>query len=115
MERIRLDQHALQIQFAKQLPQHRSLMVFAGGVAGLADRHPKGSRVEHHLGNERRASTGGGLNRAPQCLAITDQLLKIRCAIRDLSDRPLTDGGAQRRHDHVQEEVAERGIRWRSP
>jgi hypothetical protein len=39
MERVRLDQHALEIQLAKQLPQLRTLMVFAGGVAGLADRH----------------------------------------------------------------------------
>jgi len=36
MERVRLDEHAAQIQLAEQLPQHRPLVVFAGGVAGLA-------------------------------------------------------------------------------
>jgi len=50
MERIRLDQHALQIHLAKELPQHCPLMVFAGGVAGLTDRHAQGCRVELYLG-----------------------------------------------------------------
>ena len=70
MERIRLDQHPLQFKLAEQLAQNGPLVVLAGGVAGPADRHAKGSRVQRHLGNERRAATGGGLNRAPQRLAI---------------------------------------------
>ncbi|MEA5415563.1 hypothetical protein [Synechococcus sp. BA-132 BA5] len=41
MESVRLDENALQIQLAEQLPQHRPLMVIAGGVAGLADGHPQ--------------------------------------------------------------------------
>ena len=41
MERVRLDQHALQIQFAEQLPQHCPLVVLAGGVAGLQIATPK--------------------------------------------------------------------------
>jgi hypothetical protein len=36
MERVCLDQHALEIQLAEQLPQHRPLVVAAGGVASLA-------------------------------------------------------------------------------
>ena len=52
MECVRLDQHTLEIQFAKQLPQNRPLMVFAGGVAGLADRHTKGGGVQRDLGDE---------------------------------------------------------------
>ena len=43
MERVRLDQHALEIQLTEQLPQHRPLVVIAGGVAGLADCDPQGS------------------------------------------------------------------------
>ena len=39
MQRVRLDQHALQIQLAKDLPQHPPLVVLTGGVADLADRH----------------------------------------------------------------------------
>ncbi|MCS5697519.1 hypothetical protein NZK32_00460 [Cyanobium sp. FGCU-52] len=42
MEGIRLDQHTLEIQLAEQLPEHRLLMVFSGGVTGLADRHAQG-------------------------------------------------------------------------
>ena len=62
MQGIRLDQHALKIQLAKELPQHRSLVVLTGGLAGLTDRHAQGCRVERHLGNEGRPATGGGLD-----------------------------------------------------
>ena len=90
----RLDQHALQIQRAKQLPEHRPLVVLPGGVAGLADRHAQSCGVKRHLGNESRAATVGGLDRAPQGLAVTDQLVEIRCTTVDLGDRPVTDRGA---------------------
>jgi hypothetical protein len=49
---IRLDQHALQIELPKALPQHRPLVGLTGGVAGLADRHDQGYRVERQRGNE---------------------------------------------------------------
>jgi hypothetical protein len=39
MKRIRLDQHALKIQLTEERFEHSPLMVFASGVAGLADRH----------------------------------------------------------------------------
>jgi hypothetical protein len=74
---IRLDQHALKIQLAEQLLEHGPLVVLAGGVAGLADRHAQGCRIQRHLGNERRAAAGGGLDRAPQRLAVTHQLVEI--------------------------------------
>jgi hypothetical protein len=50
---IRLDQHALKIQFPEKLLEHSPFMVFACGVAGLSDRHAQGGGVERHLGNER--------------------------------------------------------------
>ena len=62
MERVRLDENTLQIQLTEQLPQHRPLVVFAGGVAGLADGHTEGSRIQRDLGNERGAPAGGGLD-----------------------------------------------------
>ena len=37
MECVRLDQHTLEMQLTEELPQHRSRVVFAGGVAGLTD------------------------------------------------------------------------------
>lgn len=37
MERVRLDQHDLQIQLAEQLAQNGPLVVLACGIAGLAD------------------------------------------------------------------------------
>jgi hypothetical protein len=113
MERIRLDEHALQIQFAEELAQHRPLVVSTGSVAGLADDHTQGGRIQRDLGNERGTATGGWFDRTPQGFAVTHQLIEIRCATRDLGDCPVTDRRAQPRHVHLMEEVAERGIRWR--
>ena len=72
MERIRLDEHTLEIELPKQLLEHRTLVVFASGVAGLSDRHAQGGGVQRHLGDERRTATTGGLNRTAQGLAVTD-------------------------------------------
>lgn len=66
---IRLDQHPLQVELAQQLFQHRPLVVLTGGVAGMGDRHTQGGRIQRHLGNERRTTASGGLDRTPQCLA----------------------------------------------
>ncbi len=88
-------------------------MVFAGGVAGLADGYAQCGRIQCDLGNERGAPAGRGLNRPPQGLAVTDQLIEIRCTIWDLGYRPVTDRAAQGWHVDLLEEVAERGIRWR--
>lgn len=115
MERIRLDQHTLKIELAEQLAQHRPLVAFAGGVASLADRHAQSGGVQRDLGNERRSTTGCGLNRASQGLTVTDQLIEIRCFVWDLGNRPVTDRRAERRHVHLVEEVTKRGIRWRQP
>jgi hypothetical protein len=49
----------------------------------------------------------------PQGLAVTHQLIEIRCASGDLGDGPVTNCSAQRGHVHLLEEVAERGIRCR--
>lgn len=40
MQGTRLDQHTVEIQHAEELTQNCSLVVLAGGVTGLADRHP---------------------------------------------------------------------------
>jgi len=110
MERVRLDQHAAQIQLAEQLPQHRPLVIFASGVAGLADRHTEGSRIQRDLGNERGTAAGCGHDRPSQGFAVTHQLVKITSATRDLGDCPVTNRSAQCPHVHLLEEVAERGI-----
>jgi hypothetical protein len=60
MKRIRLDENALQIQLAEQLTQHQPLVVAAGGVAGLADRHAQSGRIQRDLGNECRATPAVG-------------------------------------------------------
>ncbi len=115
MKGIGLDENALQIQLGEQLPEHRSLVIAGGGVAGLADGYAQCGRIQRYLGNEHRATCRGGLNRSPQGLAVTHQLIEIRCATLDLGHRPVTDRRAQRRQVHRMEEVAERGIRWWPP
>ena len=90
-------------------------MVLAGDVAGLADRHAQGCRIQRHLGNECRAATGYGLDRASQGLAVTDQLIEIRCTTGVLGDRPVADRSAESRHVHLAEEVAEGSIGGRTP
>ena len=107
MQGICLDKHSVQIQLTEKLPQHRPLVVFAGGVAGLADRHAQGGGVERHLGDECRAAAGSGFDRAPQRLAITHQLVKIGSPTWDLGNRPVADGSSEGCHVHLAEEVAE--------
>ena len=80
-----------------------------------AVRHAQRELIQRDLDNERRATTSPGLDRATQGLAVTHQLIKIRCTIWDLGDRPVTDRSAQRCHVHLVEAVAERGIRRRPP
>ena len=102
VESIGLDENALQINLAEQLPQHRPLMVFANGVAGLAvalrllrSSWPAPGQLNTASRGEcsrsrpeaiRGSATGRGLNRAPQGLAITDQLVEIACPTMDLSN-----------------------------
>ena len=62
MERIRLDQHALKVELPQQLLEHGTLMIFSCGVAGLADCHTEGSRIQRDLGNERGAPASDGLD-----------------------------------------------------
>lgn len=90
-------------------------VVLTGGVRGLADRHPQGGRIERLLGNEYRTATCRGFDGASQGLAVTDQLVEISSATRDLGDPPVADGGAHGRHIQLVEEVSERGIRGRPP
>jgi hypothetical protein len=105
--RICLDQHATKIQLTKQLFEHGPLMVLACGVAGLGDRQTESSGVERHLGNECRATTGGGHDRAPQGLAVTHQLIEIRYTTWDLGNSSVANGSAESRDVNLADEVAE--------
>lgn len=91
MQGIRLNEYALEIRLAEQLPEHRPLVVYAGGITSLADGHTQGGGVQRDLSNECRAAAGRRLDRASQGLAVTDQLVKIDCTTWDLSDRRVPD------------------------
>ena len=75
MEPVGLDQHPFQIHFAKQQFEYGPLVVLSSGVANLADGYAQRCRVQRHLGDECRTATSGGLDRPPESLAITDQLI----------------------------------------
>jgi hypothetical protein len=92
VERIRLDEHTLQIQLPKQLLENSSLVVFTCGIANLGDRHSQGCGVQRHLGDKCRTTAAGGLHGAPKDLAITDQLIEI--AYPDMT--PFIGPGAMR-------------------
>ena len=79
MQRIRLDQHALELQRAQQSFQGRALVGFAGVKGGLRDRHTQLPRIERDLGDKPRCAIGaiGLRGRAPQGFAVTDQLVIV--------------------------------------
>ena len=52
MQRIRLNQHPLKSQLAKQLFEYGPLVVLAGGIAGLADGYAQHCLIQRHLGDE---------------------------------------------------------------
>ena len=58
MQRIRLDQHALELQRAQQSFQGCALVGFSGVKLGLRDRHAKLTCVERDLGDKSRGSIG---------------------------------------------------------
>lgn len=71
IELLSLDLNALQIQFARELPEQRALMVFSGGVAGLADRHILCDLPLCDTGNKHGATCCGGLDRPSPVLVHT--------------------------------------------
>jgi hypothetical protein len=56
------------------------------------------------------SATGGGVDRAPQRLAVAHQLIEIRCAARDLGNGSVADCRTEDGDIHLLEEVAEGGI-----
>lgn len=106
VQRIRLDQHSLQIQLAEKLLEVRVLVALVRCVAALSDGQAQCCRVERHLGNERCPAASGRLDRAAKRFAVTNQLVKIRCTAWDLGQSSVMDGRANGRHIHLQEEVA---------
>ncbi len=58
MQRIRLDQHTLELQRAQQSFQRRALVGFAGVKGGLRDRHTLLPRIERDLGDKSSGSIG---------------------------------------------------------
>jgi hypothetical protein len=97
----------LEVQLTEQIFKNGPFVVFTRGIAGLANRHTQLRRVEGHMRNERRPPAGDGFDRPAHGFAVTDELIQIPCATRDLGDCPITDRCAEDRDIHLLEEVPE--------
>ncbi len=58
MQRIRLDQHAVELQRAQERFQRRVLVRVTGVKRRLRDHHAKLPCIERHLGDKARGSIG---------------------------------------------------------
>ena len=77
MQHVGLHQDPVKLHLLQQLAQGLDFAAGVGGIGGLGDRHAQRLGIEAHLSNElRRARVGFG-DRAPQCLAVTDQGVQI--------------------------------------
>jgi hypothetical protein len=87
VERIRLDQDAIEIQTAEQLFQRRMLTGFVGVLGLLGQGDAKSSGVHRDLGHKTVVALLRLDRRAPQGLAITDQLVQMVLPTWDLAAR----------------------------
>ena len=53
MKRIRLNQHAIEIQLTQKLLENETIIILTRSVADLHDRRTQGRSVQRHLGDER--------------------------------------------------------------
>jgi len=107
MQRIRLDQHTLELQGAEQSFQRRALVGFTGVERGLRNRHTQLAGVQRDLGDKPRCAIGaiGLRGRAPQGFTVTDQLIKILVLISDLGDHQLPEQPEERLELHPLKQI----------
>lgn len=112
MQRIRLDQHGIELQRAQQNFQGLALVGFAVVKRGLRDRHTQLPRGERDLVDKSCCAIGaiGLRGRAQQSFVVTDQLIKILVLIHDLGDYPLLEQPEELLDLHPLKQVEEGGI-----
>ena len=110
MQRVRLSQHALELNRVQQLPQRLGFVAGIGGVGGLGNRDAQALGIEADLGNECRCARVGFSDGAPQRLAVTDQRLESLRHTR-LSRHPLAQQGFKASHVQLGEQESEGRIR----
>jgi len=110
MQRVRLNQHALELNRVQQLPQRLGFAAGIGGVGGLGNRDAQALGIEADLGNECRCARVGFSDGATQRLAVTDQRLEPLRYTR-LSRHPLAQQGFKASHVELREQQSEGGIR----
>jgi hypothetical protein len=110
MQRVRLNQHALELNRVQQLPQRLGFAAGIGGVGGLGNREAQALGIEADLGNECRCARVGFSDGAPQRLAVTDQRLESLRHTR-LSRHPLAKQGFKASHVALRKQQSEGGSR----
>lgn len=111
MQRIRLDQHILELQGAEKGFEDRALVGFAVVKRGLGNRHTQLAGIQRDLGEKTRCAIGaiGLRGRAPKGFAITDKLIKILVLDSDLGDHPLPEHPEELLKLHPLKQVEESG------
>jgi type I restriction enzyme R subunit len=111
MQRIRLDQHILELQGAEKGFEDRALVGFAVVKRGLGNRHTQLAGIQRDLGEKTRCAIGaiGLRGRAPKGFAITDKLIKIFVLDSDLGDHPLPEHPEELLKLHPLKQVEESG------
>ena len=88
MERVRLDQHAFQLQGAQKLLECSPLTGFMGVVGRLGQGDAKSAGIDRDLGDKPVTAIHDLHCRAPQGFAVTHQLVLTLCTVWDLTDHP---------------------------
>jgi len=112
VQRIRLDQHTLELQGAEQGFEGRALVGFAGVKRGLGNRNAQLSGVQRDLGDKPSGPIGAIRlrGRPAQGLTVTDQLIKILVLISDLGQHPLPEGPEKLLELNPLKQVEEGGV-----
>jgi hypothetical protein len=114
MQRVRLNEHALQIERLQQVPQCLGFAAGISGVGGLGDRHAQALGVKADLSNECRCARIGFSDRAPQRHAVTHQRVE-GISNASLSRHPLAQQGFKASHVQLVEQQSEGRIRRSLP
>ncbi len=95
MQRVRLNQHTLELNRVKQLPQRLVFAAGIGGVGGLGNRDAYALGIEADLGNECRCARVGlsdGATKSPVSIrligAVRDNLVEAPINLIDTGHRP---------------------------
>jgi hypothetical protein len=109
MQRVRLNQHALELNRLQQLAQRLGSAAGIGGVGTLGNRDAQDLGIEASVGNDYCCARVGFSDGDTQRLAVTGQRLESLSQTR-LSRHPLAQAGFKASNVEQREQLSEGGI-----